>query len=157
VSGLRKKSNQGNPKIGFSDDETVMLDFDCTIFRIVNYWALRTMRFHKLEGFIILKSSKNSYHVVFNRPVSWKENIRIVAWVSLLSGNEKLKTYLLMQCIKESSTLRVSNKGDKPSPRIVYRYGKQDKQVKEFLSYRREIKRIIRKIQNRKQKTIKVR
>ena len=30
-----------------------------------------------------------------------------------------------MQCIKESSTLRVSPKKEKPSPRIVYRYGKE--------------------------------
>jgi len=148
VCGLRRKSNQDSPTIGFSDDETVMLDFDDTIFRIVKYWAKRTMDFHKLEGFIILKSSENSHHVIFNRPVSWSENMRIVAWVSLLFRSEKLKTYFLMQCIKESSTLRVSNKGDKPSPRIVYRYGKQDKKVKEFLSYRREIKRIIKRIHN---------
>ena len=142
--GLKRKSNQGNPIIGFSDDETVMLDFDNTIFRIVKYWAFRAMCFHKLEGFIILKSSENSYHVVFNRPVSWSENTRIVAWVSLLSGNEKLNTYFLMQCIKESSTLRISAKDEKPSPRIVYRCGKQDKQIKEFLSWRGKIKEIIR-------------
>ena len=154
MCGLRRKSNQVKPIIGFSDDETVMLDFDNTIFRIVKYWALRTTRFHKLEGFIILKSSENSYHVVFNRPVLWKENMRIVAWVCLLFRSEKLKTYFLMQCIKESSTLRVSAKGDKPSPRIVFRFGKQDKQIEEFLSYRKEIKRIIRIMQNRKQENI---
>ncbi len=134
--------------MGFSDDETVMLDFDNTPFRIIKYWAFKAMKWFKLEGFIILKSSKNSYHVVFNRPVSWSENMRIVAWLSLLSGNKKLKKYFLMQCIKESSTLRVSNKGEKPSPRIVFRFGKQDKQIEEFLSFRTEIKRIIRKMQN---------
>jgi hypothetical protein len=131
-----------------------MLDFDNTSFHIVKKWALRTMRFHKLEGLIILKSSKNSYHVVFNRPVLWSENIRIVAWVSLLFRSEKMKTFFIMQCIKESSTLRVSTKGEKPSPRIVFRFGKQDKQIKEFLLSRREIKRIIRTIQNRKQENI---
>ena len=154
MCGLRRKSNRGNPIIGFSDDETVMLDFDCTIFGIVKYWAKRTMNWFKLEGFIILKSSENSYHVVFNRPVLWSENMRIVAWVSLLFRSEKLKTYFLMQCIKESSTLRVSSKGEKPSPRIVFRFGKQDKQVKEFLFYRSEIKRIMRNMLNRKQENI---
>ena len=50
-----------------------------------------------------------------------------------------------MQCIKGSSTLRVAPKGDKPSPRVAYRYGKQDKQIKEFLLCRKGIKRIMKK------------
>lgn len=150
VNGLRKKSRHDCPIEGFSDNETVMLDFDCTPFDVVKYWAFRAVRFHKLGGFLILKSSKNSYHVVFNRPVSWSENTRIIAWVSLESGNENLKKYFLMQCIKESSTLRISNKGEKSSPRIVFRFRKQDKQVKEYLSYRRMIKRTIRQIRNKK-------
>jgi hypothetical protein len=36
-----------------------------------------------------------------------------------------------MQGIKESSTLRVGLKGGKPSLRMVYRWGKQDGQIKE--------------------------
>ena len=38
-----------------------------------------------------------------------------------------------MQCIKQSSTLRVSRKGDKPSPRIVYREGESPETVLEEL------------------------
>ena len=148
-----KKSNH-KPILGFSDSETVMLDLDNTSFRSARYWAIRTMNYHNLEGLLILKSSTKCYHVVFNRAVCWSENMRIVAWVSLLSGNDKLKTYLIMQCIKESSTLRISNKGEKASPRIVFRFGKQDKQVKEYVSYRRRIKRIIRNMQSRKQEKI---
>ena len=49
------------------------------------------------------------------------------------------------QCIKESSTLRVSSKGAKPFPRIVHRYGKQDEQIELFLKTRSQIKRIIKK------------
>jgi hypothetical protein len=87
-----------NPKsiIGYTDTETGKLDFDNMPFKQVKYWALRTMKWHKLEGFIILKSSKNHYHVVFNREVSWSENMRIVAGISLLTGNEKSKDYLGM-------------------------------------------------------------
>jgi len=33
-----------------------------------------------------------------------------MAWGALESGSAKLKEYLIMQCIKESSTLRVSKK-----------------------------------------------
>ena len=84
--------------------------------------------------------------VVFNRKVSWKKNVHIGAWFSLLSHNQGLLKWFLMQCIKESSTLRISPKKDKPSPRIVYRYGKQDRQILDFLQCRRLVKNIIRKL-----------
>jgi len=99
------------------------------------------MKFFRLRGFIILKSSKNHYHVVFDKSVSWERNLHIVAWVALESKNEKLKSYLCMQCIKESSTLRVSPKKDKLAPRIVFCYGKQDNEIKKFLKYRKLVKK----------------
>ena len=120
-----------------------MLDFDNTPFKWVKYWAMRACDWFKLEGFIILKSSENNYHVVFNRKVSWSENMRIVAWVSLLSRNKGLTKWFLMQCIKGASTLRVSPKRDKPCPRVVYRYGKQDCQIHDFLGFRKRIKNIM--------------
>ena len=70
-----------------------MLDLDDVPFKTAKYWALRTMEWFKLEGFIILKSSKNCYHVVFNREVSWAENVKIVAWVTLLSHNKGLQKW----------------------------------------------------------------
>jgi hypothetical protein len=115
---------------------------------MVKYWALRTMKWYKLGGFIILKSSENCYHVIFDKKVSWRRNIKIVAWVSLLSHNKALQKWFLMQCIKEGSTLRVSPKGSKPSPRIVYSYGKKDKEIKAFLQHRRRVKNMIRKIED---------
>ncbi len=138
--------SKAKPILGYSDTETVKLDFDNTAFRFVKYWSFRAMRKFRLEGFIILKSSENSYHVVFNRPVSWSENMRVVAWVSLLSHNKALTKYLLMQCIKESSTLRVSEKQEKTSPRVVFRHGRQNKQIKGFLEFRSVIKGIERKL-----------
>lgn len=140
---MTKKSNP-KPLLGYTDMETVKLDFDCVSFKTVRYWAFRIMRWFNLGAFIILKSSTKCYHVVFDRSVSWSENMRIVAWASLLSHNRGLVKYLQMQCIKESSTLRVSPKGEKPSPRIVYRYGKQDGEIRNFINYRKVIKSIIR-------------
>ena len=145
VHGLTDKS-KAKPILGYSDTETVKLDFDNTAFCLVKYWAFKAMRKFRLEGFIILKSSESSYHVVFNRPVSWSENMRVLAWVSLLSHNEALTKYLLMQCIKESSTLRVSEKQEKASPRIVFRQAKQDEQIKSFLEFRGILKGIERKL-----------
>ena len=90
----------------------------------------------KLEGGVILKSSKGSYHVVFNRAVSWDRNLHILCWVAVESQSKALIRYALMQGIKESSTLRIGPKGDKPRPRIVGRFGNQDKEINEFLNYR---------------------
>ena len=144
VYGLNQKWNL-NFILGYTDTETIKLDFDRTPFKTVRYCALRTMKRFKLGGFIILKSSKSHYHIVFNRKVSWSENMHIVVWVYLQSHNEALKKWFVMQCIKESSTLRVSPKGRKPSPRIVYRYGRQDKEIRDFLRYRRLIKNIMKR------------
>ena len=78
-----------------------------------------------LGSFLILESSEMSYHVVFNRFVSWIENTRILAWVGILSNNKNLWKYILKQLIKDSSTLRVSRKGENPAPRVIFRYGAQ--------------------------------
>lgn len=53
---------------------------------------------------------------------------------------------MVMQCIKKSSTLRVSPKGNRSSPRIVFRHGNQDKKVKEFMNFRDLIKRMLKRI-----------
>ena len=130
-----------NSILGFTDDETVMLDFDDTPFKKVKYWAQIAMNHFGLGGFLILKSSENHYHVVFNRRVNWAENMSIVAWVSLQSNNQNMLRYLRMQCIKKASTLRVGPKGEKPSPRIVYREGNEDTQIKEYLETRNFLKK----------------
>ena len=67
-----------NFRLGVSSDETVMLDMDDTDFKTVQYWADRAMNWFDLGGYIILKSSSGCYHVVFNRSVTWSENMRII-------------------------------------------------------------------------------
>lgn len=138
-----------NSIFGYTDTETVKLDLDDMPFKQVRYWALRTMEWFKLEGFLILKSSIDCYHVLFNREVSWEENVEIMAWVCLLTKHQKLTGWFILQCIKKGSTLRVSPKRDKPSPRIVFHHGKQNKEIKNFLVYRRLIKKISGKMRVR--------
>lgn len=104
------------------------------------------MEWFKLEGFTIDEIQHENLHVVFNRRVSWTENMRIVAWVSLLSHNRMLEKWFVMECIKEASTLRVPPKRNKPSPRILFTYGKQDDQTREFLGYRKLIRNITSKL-----------
>ena len=133
---------KADPILGFTDRMTVKLDLDNMNFKSARYWADLIMEKFRQKGYIMLKSSKECYHVVFDRYVSWDENLSIIGWVAILSKSLKLKDYLAMQCIKMSSTLRVAPKGDKPSPRIVYRFGSQDHAVKDFLEFRQLIKRI---------------
>ena len=115
-------------------------------FRVVKKIAFIVMEMCRLGGFIILRSSKNHYHVVFDRCVSWDDNLSAVGWFSVLSHNPKVKDYLVMQCIKKASTLRVVPMKGKPSPRLVCRLGCQDHAVKDFLRYRQLIKRIHRSL-----------
>ena len=151
ASGLIRKSSQGKPVFGFTDTETVKLDFDNMPLERVKFWARKTMGKYRLGGFLILRSSENSYHVLFNRTVSWVRNVGIVAWACLRTKHRRLTEWLVMQCIKHASTLRISAKGQKPSPRIVCRYGKQDRQIEGFLEYRKLIKQITRKLETENQ------
>lgn len=140
--GLIDQTSKADPILGFTDRITVKLDLDNMSFKSAKDWAMLVLEKYKLKGFVILKSSKKCYHLVFDRYVSWDENLSIVGWVAILSKNIKVKDYALMQCIKMSSTLRVIPKDEKPSPRPVYRYKSQDHAIKDFLQYRRLIKRI---------------
>ena len=38
-------------------------------------------------------------HVVFDRSVGWGENMRVVAWVALLSGKEKLRRWFFFDAV----------------------------------------------------------
>jgi hypothetical protein len=128
--------------LGYTATETVMLDCDKMTFRTVRYLARRANRWFRLQGFMILRSSRGNYHVVFNRPVSWDLNVHIVAWVCLMSKfHRHLTRWFIMQSIKEASTLRCSRKDKKPCPRIVFRQGKQDREIKSFLEFRRLIRK----------------
>jgi len=140
--GLTEKLTPEPPMLGYTDKSTVKLDFDDVSFKFVKYWANRTMKWFRLGGFIILKSSKNHYHVLFDRSVAWKKNVHIMAWVCVESKNAGLIKWSLMQCIKESSTLRVSPKGEKLSPRVVFRNYKQGKEINNFLAWRKGIRRL---------------
>ena len=145
-NGLENQILKANPILGLSDRKTVMLDLDNMNFKSAKYWAEFSLEKYKLRGFIILKSSKKCYHVVFDRYVSWEENLSIIAWVAIISKSVPLLRYLAMQCIKLSPTLRISPKGDKPSPRRVYKFGSQDNAIKDFLEFRQLIKRIHRQL-----------
>jgi hypothetical protein len=134
-----------NPILGYSDTSAIKLDFDNVSFKTVKYYAFRVCRWFKLKGFIIIKSSSKCYHVVFDRSVfSWEDNLRVMGCACFVSSfNLGLMRYLAMQCIKRESTLRLGNKGVRGCPRIVFRFGSQNGEVKNYLFYRRMVKAIL--------------
>ena len=94
-----------------------------------------------LGGILTLESSKRRYHVVFNRTVSWAENVSIVAWCCNETKNVELRKWFILQCIKKGLTIRISVKGKKHPSKIVFRYGKQIGEIRNYLKYRELIKR----------------
>lgn len=136
-----KASKPLTPLSGYWSKHTVLLDLDQMKLRSVKYWAFRTLRFFNLEGFIILKSSAKCYHVVFNRTVSWTKNLHVVAWVALLSHSKTLQKWFDMQAIKETACLRTGRKRRKKPPEIIFRYGFQDREIKDYLRIRRLIQK----------------
>ncbi len=139
-----------SPYWGDWSNDTVRLDIDNTSLSIVKFWAFMVCKYHHQNGFVILESSSRehlirirhklvhgyisrNFSVIFNRRVRWETNVKIMDWVARLSNIEPLKNYVLMQGLKTTSTVRCLSKGKKPPPRVVFGYGKQDGQVKEYL------------------------
>jgi hypothetical protein len=145
---LKSKASK-SPILGYTDTSTVKLDYDKMKLKKVKYYAQRIKKWFRLEGFIILKSSKDSYHVLFNKTVSWTRNAEIMGWACFISSfNLPLMRYVVMQLIKKQSTLRVGFKRRKSYPKIVFRSGKQNCEIKYFLEYRKFILEIERKRAN---------
>jgi hypothetical protein len=130
------KAKDDIPMITYSSYCTVMSDFDSDVYRNVKALAHRICNRYRLQGYLILLSSKNHFHVVYNRRVSWAINMEILAYTCMQSGNKSLTAWFLQQCHKHYSSLRVNCKGRKHSPRIVYVYGRIDGQVRDYLEFR---------------------
>jgi hypothetical protein len=147
------------PKVvlGDCDIDIVKVDWDerflCEVKR---FCKIMVKRFPVLGGgFIILQSSEKtrkirndvfteiaytykskSYHTVFNGEVSKDELQSILAWLCLFTKDNKVTTWFLLQLIKGTYTLRIGFKGKKKPPKIVYRWGNQDRQIAKFLENR---------------------
>jgi hypothetical protein len=86
--------------------------------------------------------------VVFDRSVSWKENVEIMSWVSLMVEGRRLKNcpltkYALMCGIKTVSCLRIGKKKEKPSPRTVFKSGKQNNEIEHYLEFKKNLRRFL--------------
>jgi len=144
--------------IGDWDTDIVKVDWDERGLVEVKRLSMLMNNRYGLDGFIILESSTKphkvrnealtaiaykyktkSYHTVFNKKVSPNELNSVLAWLCLLTKDNKLITWFLLQLIKGTYTLRHGFKKRKQPPRIVCRCGNQDKQIAKFLANRKFI------------------
>jgi hypothetical protein len=144
-----------NVVLGDWDDDIVKVDWDERSLCEVKRLSMMMNNRYNLDGFIILQSSTTlhkirneslteiaytyktkSYHTVFNRKVSFNELNSILAWLCLLTKDNNIIEWFLLQMIKGTYTLRHGFKGRKKPPKIVYRYGNQDNQIAKFLANR---------------------
>jgi hypothetical protein len=136
--------------VGFTSDRVVMIDLD----RMNEHTAVRICRYivkrWKLDGYILLRSSRGNYQAVFDGYANWKKVIRVLFslcyYVSWKGGKFKIREFFvrwaIMQAIKGSCTLRISKKGKKAPPRIVARVGTQNRGIREYLEVRRSLGRL---------------
>jgi hypothetical protein len=151
------KNPYPNVVLGDWDTDIVKIDWDerflCEVKR---FCKILVKRFPVLGGgFIILRSSVKtrkirndvftdvaycykspSYHTVFNGKVSKDELDSILAWLCLFTKDWNLIIWYLLQQTKKTYTLRIGFKGKKKPPKIVYRWGSQDRQIAKFLENR---------------------
>jgi len=113
--------------IGFNTDRGLLLDLDNMKYGKAKWIAETLLKKHKLEGFLLVRSSDKNYHVVFNRYLSWKTITKI-----LFSQYECIR-WAVFQLKEGMLTLRVSRKNGRDKPKILLNVGKADKLVKDYL------------------------
>ena len=113
--------------IGFMTDKGVILDLDNMTFKKAEWLARTLLSRYDLEGFLLVRSSEKSYHVVFNRYLSWKKITTV-----LFSLYEAVR-YAVFQMKEGCLTLRISKKNGKDKPKILMTVGKTDKLIKDYL------------------------
>jgi len=120
-------SDMKNVCIGFTCQKGVMLDLDNITFRKTSNIAEYLLKSQKLEGYIIVKSSKNHYHIVFNKYTNWRKSLMIILSVF------KCVEWGIWQTRKGYLTLRISKKKGNDKPKIMKQTGKTDKLIKDYL------------------------
>lgn len=113
--------------IGFTTPKGLCLDLDDISLKKSEKLANFLLKKYKLQGYLLIKSSPKHYHVVFNKYLSWKRTLQILARVF------KCIEWALWQIRKGEITLRISPKKGKNLPKIIKCVGKTDKLIKDYL------------------------
>jgi len=120
--------------IGFNTDRGLILDLDNMKFRKALRVTEDLCKTHRLEGYLLIKSSPKNYHAVFNRYLSWKKITKI------LFSRLECHRWGVFQMMEGQLTLRISKKNGKDKPKIVYEMGKKDKLIRDYLEVYKQFK-----------------
>lgn len=113
--------------IGFITRKGLMLDLDDCSLRKTTHIAEHLLKQHKLEGYLIIRSSPKHYHEVFDRYLTWRK-------IGMILMNQYLCIrWGIWQIKKGELTVRISAKNKKNIPEIIKAKGKQNKLIKEYL------------------------
>jgi hypothetical protein len=134
---------------GVTSKRIILLDFDDVDFDEVLYWARRACFWFKLNGFLIMRSSVNSCHVIFDKFVDWATNVSVMNSIAIQFDNEDFRSYVRLQCRKGQSTLRVGTKGYGGIPFPYFSEGSQVEEIKDYLDTRALLLNINLELRNR--------
>ena len=119
--------SMSNYIVGFVTEKGLMLDLDNINQKKARKIAQITCKKHKLKGYLLVKSSRNHYHIIFNRTnISWRKTLQII--FSL----HKCVFWGIQQARKGWLTLRISQKKGK-IPKIIEAKGNTDKLINLYL------------------------
>jgi hypothetical protein len=113
--------------VAFVTVKGALLDLDNMTFMKAKWIAETLMKEHRLEGFLLIRSSRRSYHAVFNRYLSWKKITEV-----LFSMHECIR-YAVQQMQNGHLALRISKKNGKNKPKILIKTGKTNKLIRDYL------------------------
>jgi len=113
--------------VGFTTTKGLCLDLDDITEKKAKRLTEFLLNKYKLEGYILIKSSKKHYHVVFNRYLTWKKTLQILVNI------HKCLNWMLWQIRKGEITLRISTKKAKNKPIILLTKGQTDKLISDYL------------------------
>lgn len=113
--------------IGFTTTKGVCLDLDNISEFKARKIAQHTYEKYKLEGYLIMKSSNNHYHIIFNKYITWRKVGQIIFGLYIVTA------WGIWQMRKGEITLRISKKNMKNKPKEIMRKGKTDKLIKDYL------------------------
>ena len=120
-----------------------MLDMDDITEREARRHVERLMLRFRLGGYVLLRSSSDGWHVVFDRRTNWRNVLRVAfACPPCRKRHKGRLSWAELQAIKGYATLRVGNKGRKHAPRIVEIRGNRKGQVAEFLAFYRRFRNL---------------
>jgi len=113
--------------IGFTTSAGLIIDLDDMNLPKVTRIVDKLYQTHDLEGYLIIESSPNHYHVIFNKYLEWNK----ITYILFNFVKNSVIGWSINQMRRGDLTLRIStNKGHKP--KILTVYGETDKLIKEY-------------------------